>query len=208
MSSAIDVRSYRVALLSALLACGGGSSMQEVDPCFVGEAASDVELEVVVRGADGEFSAAHDMAEVPLIQPPQGGKVIFVGVRAKNLNGCGLTLATALCEPDSGEVVSLERRPVTLEPTGDGWMAPQRPTEASNYSNLPACPRADLARPIEGEVYELRVSVTDVGGRRAERTLRVVPMCGESDRLELCQCECSKDFRLGSSSCGATPVAP
>jgi hypothetical protein len=188
------------------LACGGEESRRDSaqDGCFVGDVAKAAEFDVVYRTADGELKLAEDMAEVPLIQPPQGGKVLFLGVRARNLDGCGLTLATALVEPD-GTVVSLERRPVTLEANAEGWMEPQRPSEASNYSNLPACPRADLARSIEGEVYELRVNITDSAGRKAERSLRIVPMCGEPGLLELCHCECSKDYRLGGGCAGSLP---
>jgi hypothetical protein len=187
------------ACVGLTLACGGDQGQRggAEDGCFVGDVAKSAEFDVVYRTADGELKLAEDMAQVPLIQPPQGGKVLFLGVRARNLDGCGLTLATALVEPESGAVVSLERRPVTLEANGEGWMEPQRPTEASNYSNLPACPRADLARSIEGEVYELRVNITDAAGRKAERSMRIVPACGEPGLLELCHCECSKDYRLG-----------
>jgi hypothetical protein len=212
MSSAIE-RWTRLALwLLAVPACGDGDEPNATDAqaesCFVGDPAKAVEFEVVYRTADGETKSTEDMAEIPLIQPPQGGKVLFVGVRARNINGCGLTLATALCEPENGAVVSLERRPVTLELDADGWMSPQRPTEASNYSNLPACPRADLARSIEGEVYELRVSITDSAGRKAGTSMQVVPTCGEPERSELCHCECSKDYKLGglcSEASGAVP---
>jgi hypothetical protein len=206
MSSAIERMPLLASVLGAL-ACGGSSSAP-AKSCFLGDASKPAELEVVYRTADGMTVSASDMATIPLIQPPQGGKVLFVGARARNVDGCGLTLATALVDPGTGAVVSLERRPVTLEPTGDGWMRPKRPTEASNYSNLPACPRADIDRSIEGEVYELRVSISDSAGRKAQTSIRVIPTCGEPELAELCHCECSKDYRLGAGcteDAGATP---
>lgn len=199
MSSAIE-RTPLCAALFFALACGEEAASEAPEPasCFVGDPSKPIEFEVVHRTAEGDCVSTQEMAEVPLIQPPQGGKVLFVGVRARNLNGCGLTLATALVEPETGSVISLERRPVMLEPVDDGWMEPERPTEASNYSNLPACPRADLTRSIEGEVYELRVNITDSEGRKAATSMQVIPICGESNLAALCQCECSKDYRLGS----------
>jgi len=198
MSSAIERWALSVSLLH-VLACARDAALdpQESASCFVGDAAEPVEFEVVHRTADGDCVTTEDMAEVPLIQPPQGGKVLFVGVRARNLDGCGLTLATALVEPETGSVISLERRPVTLEPGEGGWMTPERPTEASNYSNLPACPRADLDRSIVGESYELRVSITDMEGRKATKSMQVIPTCGEPNLAALCECECAKDYRLG-----------
>ncbi|HKP62546.1 MAG TPA: hypothetical protein VJV78_37685 [Polyangiales bacterium] len=198
MSSATE-RWARCAWLLGVLACAQDAEQgaTESDSCFVGDESKPIEFEVVHRTADGECLSTGDMAEMPLIQPPQGGKVLFVGVRARNLDGCGLTLATALVEQQTGAVISLERRPVRLEEVDDGWMMPQRPTEASNYSNLPACPRADLARSIEGEVYELRVSITDNANRKASTTMQIIPTCGEPNLAELCHCECSKDYKLG-----------
>ena len=186
--------------LSFAAACAEDAALDSSgsEDCFVGDASQPVEFEIVHQTAQRECVTTEDMAEIPLIQPPQGGKVLFVSVRARNLNGCGLTLATALAEPESGSIISLERRPVTLKLREDGWMDPDRPSEASNYSNLPACPRADLDRSIEGELYELRVNITDKDGRKASASTRVVPICGEPNLAELCQCECSKDYQLGA----------
>ncbi|HKU43240.1 MAG TPA: hypothetical protein VJR89_34000 [Polyangiales bacterium] len=186
-------------LVLGALGCAQDAELSgsEADSCFVGDVAKPIEFEVVHRTADGECLATEELGEVPLIQPPQGGKVMFVGVRARNLDGCGLTLATALVEPETGAVISLERRPVTLELGDNGWMSPERPKEASNYSNLPACPRADLTRSITGEPYELRVNITDKEGRKASTSMQVIPTCGEPNRAALCECECSKDYRLG-----------
>jgi hypothetical protein len=208
MSSATE-RWTRLAFVLGALACGdeNESSAEESASCFMGDVSKPVELEVIHRAADGKYEATEDMSEVPLIQPPQGGKILFVGVRARNLDGCGLTLATALVEPETGAVVSLERRPVTLEPGDDDWMSPQRPKEASNYSNLPACPRADLARSVVGEVYELRVNITDSAGRKAATSIQVVPTCGEPALSALCHCECSKDYKLGGGCRGSIGVA-
>jgi hypothetical protein len=161
-----------------------------------------LEIEVVYRTADGQLRTAAEMEEIPLLQPPQGGKVLFIGVRARNAEGCTLTITTALVDRESGAVVALERRPILLEPDSRGWIQPAQPEAIINYSNLPACPRASLDRSIEGEIYHLRVAVEDRRERRAEATLRIVPRCGEPELSSRCQCECSRDYVLGSSCDG------
>lgn len=191
------------AALSVMSACSsdGETSSAEAalrdSSCFVGDAALEPVIELVYRTASGEMETVGANARVPLIQPPQGGKVMFIGVRAQNLDGCPLLMSSALREPGSDVVVALERRPVLLDPMGDGWLGPKQPRELSNYSNLPACPRANLDRRIDGEPYSLYVSVEDSAGRRAETTVTIEPTCGEPERLAQCRCECSTDYTLG-----------
>jgi hypothetical protein len=215
MSFATERRPALGALLMlGLLACGDdaqGDDMARASvarTCFVGDPALGPELEVVYRTATGEQLVAQPMGHLPLIEPPQGGKVMFIGVRARNVDGCGATLTTALVEPGSGSVVSLERRPVFLDPQPDGWLHPRLPAEMSNYSNLPACPRANLARSIASQPYDLKVVFTDVAGRSAERVLPIVPTCGEPERYAACECECAKDYVLGGVCSQPDAAAP
>lgn len=161
------------------------------------------------RDVSGELIPLEDMSEVPLIQPPQGGKVMFVGVRARNVDVCHVTLRTALIDPENGGVVSLERRPVSLESAPDGWLEPVHldgsdgmtaHNLAANLSNLPACPRAGLSKAITGEVYELHVTM-ETEDTSVDSVVHVVPRCAEARYLELCTCECALDYKLGAS-CG------
>src|SRR3712207_1673594 len=99
--------------LMLLVACGREAGDQPPDnSCFVGDSSSAMEFEVVYRTVQGEVERANEMGKIPLIQPPQGGKVLLVGVRARNLDPCSLIISTALVDPASDAVVALERRPI------------------------------------------------------------------------------------------------
>lgn len=167
------------------------------ESCFVGDDSLPVEIEPLFRNADGEIEMLEDGDILPLITPPQGGKVAFIGVRARNIDGCPLRIDTALFDPETEEVVSLERRPIRLKPTMDGWLLPLLPNSIANYSNLPACPRAGLAHDIHGEPYRLEIVVTDKKNRTAAAELDVIPTCAEPAFYERCRCECRADYELG-----------
>lgn len=167
--------------------------------CFVGDPGAPPEMQLVHHTASGQPLAFTDNGTVPLILPPQGGKVMLVGVRAKNLDGCPLTIATALIDPCTQAVVALERRPVLMEEQADGWLAPLQPAEISNYSNLPACPRANLTRDVHGQAYELVVSIEDKAKRKVERRVMITPTCNQPEFQEQCECECSQGYTLGGT---------
>lgn len=195
-------------MLPALSACtSGGDDPPPAKRCFVGDESELPEIELVYRDAEGRMQPLEPNGRVPLILPPQGGKVMFVGVRARNLDGCPITLSTSLRDICGDAVIALERRPVQLEPTGDGWLAPLQPTELSNYSNLPACPRANINRDIHDQPYLLTVRAEDKDGRMAEASLEITPFCAEAELLESCECECRADYKLGNDCAGERPDA-
>ncbi|MBI4820986.1 MAG: hypothetical protein HY791_32275 [Deltaproteobacteria bacterium] len=177
----------------------------EPTSCPMGDLSLPIEAHIVHRNEDAQLELTEQNGEIPLIQPPQGGKVLFVGVRAKNLDGCGVRISASLRDPCSGLLVSLERRPVDLALSADGFGEPARPETIDNFSNLPACPRAGTDRDLFGQTYLLRVTIEDRDGRKAEASLAVVPRCADPTR-ELCECECRSDYVLGES-CGARPDA-
>src|SRR5262245_31652631 len=107
-------------LVPALYACPD----DEVKECFVGDPAMPAEIEPVFRDVDNTMKPLAEGGQIPLILPPQGGKVMVVGVRAKNLDGCPLTIATSIRDTCSNSIIALENRPVTLEEGSDGWLAP------------------------------------------------------------------------------------
>src|SRR5688572_190676 len=165
--------------------------------CFVGDPAAQPEIEAVFRDVDGEMKPLLAGGNIPLILPPQGGKVMFVGVRAKNVDGCPVDINTSIRDTCSNAIIALERRPVTLTEDGTGWLEPLQKSELTNYSNLPACPRANLERDVHEQPYLLNVRVTDKDGRTAEKQIEVVPFCGEPDQMDRCICECRSDYTLG-----------
>jgi hypothetical protein len=104
-------------ILLTLGACGGG------EPCdFVGDMSAAAEIELRVLDAAGVASDVTDGARVPLILPPQGGKVIFAGVRARNLCA-GITQILGYVRDgttSTSPIVGLEGRPIRLIRGDDG----------------------------------------------------------------------------------------
>ena len=103
--------------------------------------------------------------------PPQGGQVIFVGIRATNVDGCALQLTGALRDLATQEV-RVDSRTVDLIPRGDGWgVSGMRDIGlgVANFANVPVCPNEWSSTNIYGTVYGLEVTAQDRGGARSPR---------------------------------------
>jgi hypothetical protein len=175
---------------------------------FVGSTSAGPEVEVVVRGVDGTVEAPAPNGDVPMIFPPQGGRIILIGVRAKNMDTCGAQLTGALRDPCTGRVLGLEGRPVDLilDENGDGWASPATPMQLNNFANVAVCPNNVSSRNLEDEPYKVEVSLTDREGRTAASSLPVVPRCAEPENEADCRCICGEGYVLGTP-CGDTPDA-
>lgn len=191
-------------LLLAVAAC---SDDAPPGACSIGDASLPIELELVARGDSPDVMEVDTpMTAVPLVVPPQGGLVLFVAARARNLDNCAVMLTASLRDPCSNEVVTVERRPVLLESTGDGWAGPDVDA-LSQWSNLPVCPSSAATRDLQGQHYLLRVALEASDGRTAEATMMVVPTCAADDLTCLCQCQAG--YELGSECpTGLEPGTP
>jgi hypothetical protein len=164
----------------------------------VGDSHQPIELDVVLRSADGMATVATDGAPAPLLTPPQGGTVIFAGVRAKNLDTCAVNLVAAVRDLCTNRV-QLEGRPVNLTVADDGWAYPSAPMELFNFANIGVCPNTSGARNLYGEPYRIEVTVTDKNGKQASAAVQVVPFCAEPAHAITCACTCAAGYVLGSS---------
>ncbi len=162
---------------------------EHAGPCPIGDLAQPVEMVVVVRAPDGHLEEVHAGGTIPLIEPPQGGQVSFVGVRAKNLDACGVVITATLRDPCTGSVIGVEARPVDLSATSSGWGEPSVPSDITSFANVPLCPSPAATRDIHGQRYVLEVDVRDRQKRTARAVLPVVPTCAESS---LCPDECRR----------------
>lgn len=180
-----------------------GIEPEPVPPCIIGDENGEAELELIYRTVDGEVADLIDNGEVPLILPPQGGKVTLIGVRAKNvtcrllLNG---NLSNSLC---GGGPIGLDGKPVNLELRDDGFGYPAAAETLQNYVNIPVCPTFSSTRDGDGQPYALQVRATEVR-RLDEETARthvltatVTPVCAEPEIFDLCRCDCDADKVLG-----------
>src|SRR4051812_17954769 len=63
---------------------------------FLGDEKKPVQLEITARDVAGRAVPVKEGDDVAVVFPPQGGRVIFVGVRATNLDACQMTLSGVL----------------------------------------------------------------------------------------------------------------
>ncbi len=144
---------------------------------FLGDPTKPAEVQVLALGPGMTAVPLQDGDTVALAFPPQGGRVIFAGVRATNLDPCGATLGGAIRDETTQEV-RLDTRTVNLLPGGDGWGASD-PTDISTFSNVPVCPNEWSSTNLYGTEYQLELTVTDRAGRTVTQKLPVIPECSE-----------------------------
>lgn len=206
MTAQAAVLPRRAALLAPLLlavpACGddGETPLPPEPACklgFLGEEGADLRIEVIALGADGASRPVGDGDRLDVIMPPQGGRVVFLGVRATNLSACGVQLSGSLRDLVSGRVMS-ESRTINLSPTGDGWGA-SVDTDISTFANVGVCPNNWSGRDLYDEDYEIVVQVRDRDGRTARETKQVRPTCGEPELEVECRCICKHGYVLGEA---------
>ena len=178
------------------------------EPCPVGflgdeAGAPDFEMQVLRRGRDGG-RCSNDGDSVPMILPPQGGRVIFVGVRATNVDGCGLQLTGALRDLATQQV-RVDSRTVNLIADGrrlgrerhDRARPSPRPSRTSRTSRC--APTSGRRRTSTAPSTGSRSPSQDRGGRTLTKKIHVTPECGEPDNLAECLCICKAGYVLGES---------
>jgi hypothetical protein len=174
---------------------------------YVGDPKLDPLLEVRALQADGTDVPVKDGDNLAVLFPPQGGRVSFVGVRANNVDGCGLVITGALRDPLSKQV-RLDGRTVNLQREPDGWGATGHgasaniadSAEIASYSNIPLCPNLWADQNVFDLPFELEVIIVDRLGKKATKTVTVVPRCAEAgERLASCHCLCKTGYVLGEA---------
>jgi hypothetical protein len=164
---------------------------------FLGTDGKPVEMKLVVRGRDQTSSEISDGARVPLMLPPQGGRVVFVGVKATNISSCGLTLTGSFRDLANNQV-RLDGRTINLHPTGDGWGS-SLDADMSSFANIPMCPNQWASTDVFEHSFELTVTLSDAAGRTGTKTIQTVAFCGEPEFEAECRCECKKGYVLGQA---------
>jgi hypothetical protein len=189
------------ALLAAgVLGCGGegGTDAPVTQPCPIGDMSAPPELEIVHLDAQNAVISTQPMQIVPLMQPPQGGWIVLLGARARNIDGCRLMVTAALIDGCNGEIIDLDRRPTMLVEGSDGWGV----SSATTFANLPVCPHPTATRDLNEVPYRMQVVVEDDDGRKATTELTLVPKCPAN--APMCNCQCARDYTLGSD-CSRPP---
>lgn len=192
-----------VLFLSAA-ACGGPGP-----PPMIGPAGRDMDgapIEVVPAmylRQSMMLREVHDGDPIDLELPPQGGHVLFVGARLRNVREQTVRLQGRLLDDKTGAEVAQDARSVTLMPAPDDptlWVPDLR--SYATVANIPVCP-AKSAVDLYDRPFLLEVVVTELSsGRSGSVRRRAVPSCRqpEMQMLKLCQCECAANYAVGKCS--------
>jgi hypothetical protein len=187
----------------------GVDSPTECPAGFLGDPAKEPMIELRALKADGTDVPLAEGDDLAVIFPPQGGRVAFVGVRAINIDACGVQITGALRDISTAQI-RLDGRTLNLDREPDGWGTSGHGTitkfEESaligNYSNIPLCPNQWAAVDIFDQTFELEVLVQDRRKKQVSKKIKVTPRCAEPGAKQAaCRCLCKKNYVLGES-CG------
>jgi hypothetical protein len=190
----INVRTAMFGVGLLLGACGSGE-----DCSVAGDPASAPEAGALFT--DGSSRAWLELTagmELPLLRPPQGGFVAFVGMRARNVSACRAEVSGRFLDATTREELAIDKAGLTtthLIKGSDGWLRPDA-ASISAFPNIAPCPNFKPA-PVEGVTVLLDLSLIDLGGRRAALEIPVVPTCAPGVDEEICRCQCQPSFMLG-----------
>jgi hypothetical protein len=163
---------------------------------FIGDPNQPIALEVTVLDG-GKARVLTEGADVPLIFPPQGGRVVFLGARVTNIDPCAVRLSGAIRDPATSQV-RIDNRTINLRPTDDGFGA-SIDTDISTFSNVPMCPNQWASTDAFDQPFKVELEVRDRKDRSAKKVITVTPRCAEPDRAAECLCMCKKGYVLGET---------
>jgi hypothetical protein len=164
---------------------------------YAGDPTLPVELELVAMGPDDVLVPVEEGGAIPLMLPPQGGRVIFAGVRARNVDPCSVTITGVLRDPAT-QKIQIDVRTPNLDLAGDGW-AQSAAGDISTFSNIPTCPNQWSASDLYGQAFDLVMTIADVGCKTATKTVRVTPECAEPANVAECLCICGGGYEIGQA---------
>lgn len=193
-----------LALLTLLAGCPddegpsdgtGGSTTTGCTLQPLGDTSAPIEFEIIALDPSYTSQPITDGSTVHNIFPPQGGRVIFAGVRATNIDPCGVQLGGGLRDLQSNQV-RFDYRTINLKPQEDGWGA-SVDGDIASFANIPTCHNQWSARDLYDQDYDLTLELTERSGRVASKTIRVRPVCQEPGFIEECLCICKAGYMLG-----------
>lgn len=162
---------------------------------FIGDATKEIEIEIIALRPDYTSVPVVEGDSVALLFPPQGGRVIFAGVRARNVDPCSAQLIGAVRDLDTKQV-RVDSRTINLEATDDGWGRSVE-SDIASFANVPMCPNSWSKPNIYGTSYELELTLTDRAKRKGTKKVGVIPACAEPENAAECTCICKGGYVLG-----------
>ena len=162
---------------------------------FAGDPNLPPEMTLLVLGDRYVSQPLLDGGGLPLMFPPQGGRVAFAGLQARNVDPCQARLSGLVRDLASGQI-RLETRTVNLR-VFDGGYASSVDTNIATWANIPLCHNQWTPQNVYGNPFELELTFTDRGGRVLSQTALVTPYCAEAQHDAECRCICRGGYMLG-----------
>ena len=188
------------ALLLSTAACGGDDT-PETDPdacAVVGSTEADIELSFTKFDDSDMLVDLADGDSVSLVEPPQDGRVFFVGVKMRNLSPCEVQTTTTLTDP-SGASGPLDTRFPDFAVEGDTITSLP---DLKSVAHINCCPNLWADVDLHSSELTLNVELTDRDGRTASASIKVRPTCAVDDAF--CACSCAADYETPAMCSGGT----
>lgn len=203
LSKLLGAATFGLALGLSFFACGSDTEPEGTGTpggCklpFIGDPNAEMELIVTALRPGPSVTTLSEGSSATLMFPPQGGRVLFAGVRARNVDPCAVRLAGALRDPLSQQV-RIETRIVNLKVSEDGY-GESDPMDTSSFANIPVCPNQWSSQDIFDNPHELTITLTDRDNRKATKVMTIIPRCDEEGLEADCRCICDVDYVLGAA---------
>ncbi|WP_146210128.1 hypothetical protein [Vitiosangium sp. GDMCC 1.1324] len=163
---------------------------------YLGDINGPLDYTPTALGPDSKSSPIGAGSTVTIKEPPQGGRVSFIGVRdAINMDPCSATLIGSLKDPSSGKLVA-DYRTTTLERGTDGRGA-SIDEDISSFSNVTLCPNNWSSKDIFDQDYELTIILKDGRGKALQKVFTVRLACNVPGEDAYCRCICKQGYKLG-----------
>lgn len=145
---------------------------------FVGDSSAAPRIDAIFSLGSGTQIDVNDGGTVPILRPGQGGGVLFIGARYRNMGSC-VSISAQLRDPATNAIAGFESRTVDSDVGPDGQSAS---VKGDNYdtANVPVCPANTELGAVSGRVWTLDVTVTDSSGKSAKSSIKVTPICGSA----------------------------
>lgn len=170
----------------------GGSGGTCTKPTY-GDPTQPIEIQAFAGDGGGLRLSVDAGSKIPLIVPPQGGRVLFLGAKVRNLSSCGVQVKGVL--RDAMGKTQVDKRTTNLLSTGDGW-AETDSMDFASLANVNACPNGWS----EGNAFgpmQIEIEVVDAMGRKATVVRDVVLECPDDAGKSFCECQCKAGYVLG-----------
>jgi hypothetical protein len=177
-----------LALAALAIGCGGPSNT-----------GPPIEVIPAMYHVDQTLIDVRDGDTISLEFPPQGGHVLFVGARLRNLDDALVTLRARLRSAVDNSIVGEEARTIEFLPSEDATLRIPDLRSYSNVCNVPMCP-SYTEHDLYDQPFLLEVEATELSTERTGTAQRmVVPSCLQADATlrASCQCECQANYVLG-----------